>query len=233
MWVVEDKNGDAVTKGEFALREEAEAYINRYPPFFRGDYRAVHRSGNSWLDRVLTEGLLKQDLDGILLPQINIDGYVPADPNTDNVVIAFYLKGVPEAVIPFKDFCDKCNGVLDVDYGDSETIRNTSIVYIEMDRKNLRLDDISDLMKQVCMLTTFDVDDFTMMFPHTNEKFPYNLEIMNKYFRSRDERDNLKAQRKAEKKAAQDLKKDIDRIKQNRQNSAKMDESLARTLASL
>lgn len=224
MWVIEDRNGDLVTERKFELRESAQDYIDRYPPFFREQYRPAFRSGDSWTDRVLTEGLLKQDLDGILLPQVSIDEYVPADPNTDNVVLAFFIKGVPEAVVPFKNFCEKCNGVQDVDYGDSETVQNTSIIYVEMDRETLKMDDIRDLMIQVCMLTSFEVEDFTMTFPHTEEKFPYNLDIMAKYFRSRDERKNRLAQKKAEKEAAKELQQELIRIKKSEEQSEKRDE---------
>ena len=215
MWLIENKHSGNRLDVVFSSRENAEHRLQSMGSVLAGDYRLVHESGDAFVDRILTEGLIKGDLRRILLPRISIDEYVPADPQTDNVVIAFYIKGVPEAVIPFKNFVEKCNGILDVDYGDSDTILNTSVVYAELDRENLDLKDVDDLLIQVSMIATMEKEDFTMTFPHTNQKFPYDPRLLHRYFVSRNRRKNMLAQKKAEKKAQAELDRDLQRSHQS------------------
>ncbi len=209
MWLIENKRSGNRLDLEFSSREIAKGHLDDMGSVFSEQYRLVHESGNVFVDKILTEGLEKGDMYRILLPRISIDEYVPADAQTDNVVIAFYIKGVPEAVIPFKNFCEKCNGVMDADYGDSDTIKNTSVVYVEMDRETLDMKDIDDILVQVSMIAAMKKEDFTMTFPHTNNKFPYNPRLLQRYFRSRNRRKNQIAQRKAEKKAQVELDKEM------------------------
>ncbi len=211
MWLIENLQTGNRMDIEFPTREEAEYRRNAMGSVLSKMYRLVHESDNPFVDKILTEGLEKGDMHRILLPRISIDEYVPADPQTDNVVIAFYIKGVPEAVIPFKNFCEKCNGVMDVDYGDSDTVLNTSVVYVEMDRENLNMRDIDDLLVQVSMIASMEKEDFTMTFPHTNQKFPYNPALLQRYFTSRNRRKNKLAQKKAEKKAQAELDQELQR----------------------
>lgn len=240
MWVIEQKtNKGLLTERKFESREDALSHLGKLSEPLQEYYRVAHRSGDLWTDRILTEGLLKNDLDGILLPRISIDEYVPADPNTDNVVMAFFLKGVPESVIPFKTFIEKCNGVLDVDYGDSDTIPNTSIIYAEMDRDNLDYQHIKDMLIQVCMLTDFEVNDFTMTFPHTETKFPFDINIMRRYFISRDLRKNRLAQKQAEKEALEKIRKQMAQMRKDqeedeeREDQEQQNESMVNHLVSL
>lgn len=219
MWFIESRRtGNRLTK-EFSSRGLAEQHIKGMGSVFVEEYKTVHSSGNTWLDHVLNEGLEKGDLNRILLPRLSIDEYVPSDPQTDNIVVAFFVKGVPEAVIPFKNFCEKSNGVLDVDYGDSDTIINTSVVYVEFDRENIEIQDLDELVEQVAMIAALEKDDFTMTFPHTNTKFPYNPKLLQKYFVSRSRRKNQLAQRKAEKRAQADAQKNLQQYQSLRQRS--------------
>lgn len=213
MWYLEDTSGNRIASCGFETREDAATHLSKMGPVFEAMFLPVHRGGDAFVDRILNEGLVKHDLDNILLPRISIDEYTPSDPNTDNVVLGFYIKGVPDAVIPFKNFCEKCNGVIDVDYSDSDLIPNASVVYVEMDRENLKLQDIRDLMIQVAMLTDFELEDFTMTFPHTDTKFPYNLAIMQKYFVSRNRKKNMMAQRKAEQKAQDETEQQVSQLR--------------------
>ena len=209
MWLIENRRSGNRLNLEFSSQEEAETHREGMGSVLSQEYRSIHESGNAFVDRILTEGLEQGDLYRILLPRMSVDEYVPADAQTDNIVVGFYLKGVPEAVIPFKNFAEKCNGVLDVDYGDSDTIKNTSVVYVEFDRENLDMQDIDDLLTQISMIAAMEKDDFTMTFPHTNNKFPYDPKLLAKYFHSRNRRKNMLAQKKAEKKAQDEIDRQL------------------------
>jgi hypothetical protein len=181
----------------------------------------MYESGNTNINRMVNEGLEQRDLEGIMLPRLSIDEYLPADADSDNIVFAFFIKGVPEAVIPFRDFLQQCNGIMDVDYGDSDTIVNTSVVYAEMDRENFDLKDLRDIMIQVSMLSRLSPSDFTITFPHTSKKFPFSLKLVNMYFRSRTKKDNLKAQEKARRSAEKEKQKEL-----NKMQTANQDEEM-------
>lgn len=209
MWYIENKHSGNKLNVEFSLRESAQERLDIMGSAFSEEYKLVHKSGDAFIDRILTEGFEPGDLHRILLPRISVDEYVPANPQTDNIVIAFFIKGVPDAVVPFKNFCEQSNGVLDVDYGDSDTIMNTSVVYVEMDRENLNIKDLDELLEQVCIIGDLEKDDFTMTFPHTNKKFPYNINLLNRYFRSRNRRKNMLSQKKAEKRAQAEMDKHL------------------------
>lgn len=209
MWYIKNKRSGNKLNVKFSLRENAQERLTLMGKTFSEEYKLVHESGDRFVDRILTEGFEPGDLYKILLPRISIDEYVPANPQTDNIVVAFFIKGVPEAVVPFKNFCDYSNGVMDVDYGDSDTIMNTSVVYIEMDRENLEIQDLDSLLEQVCLIAELEKDDFTMTFPHTNKKFPYNIKLLDRYFKSRSRRKNMMSQKKAEKRAQAELDKQM------------------------
>ena len=214
MWIVENKHsGNRPFDQMFYTEGSARGWIDRMGEVISKDWKAVFESGNPTLNRMINEGLEKRDLEGIILSRVSVDEYLPADQDSDNIVIAFFLKGVPEAVIPFKNFCEKCNGVMDVDYGDSDTIVNTSVVYVEFDRESMDMQDLADLMTQVSMLSGLDINDITLTFPHTNKKFPYHPGLVKHYFDSRTERDNKIAQKKAMKKAERAEDERLDQIK--------------------
>jgi len=214
-WLIRDDNTGKFLDG-FFFKDlwEARGFIDRMGPAFGEVYKPICETGNSTFNRMINEGLVQNDLQGILLPLVSIDEYVPGDAETDNIVLAFFVKGVPEAVLPFKNFCEKTKGVVSADYGDSDTIPSTSIVYVEMERENIEMEDIRDLMIQVGMISGLEPDDFTMTFPHTGDKFPYDLKLMATYFRSRDERENKLAQRKAERKAEKLAQREVERFQQ-------------------
>ena len=205
MWYIENKRSHNRLGVKFSLREDAAERLERMGPTLSEEYKLVHDSGDAFVDRILTEGFEPGDLYKILLPRISVDEYVPANPQTDNVVVAFFIKGVPEAVVPFKNFCEHSNGVLDVDYGDSDTIMNTSVVYVEMDRENLEIKDLDNLLEQACLIAKLEKEDFSMTFPHTNKKFPYDPKLLMRYFHSRNRRKNLISQKKAEQRAQKNL----------------------------
>lgn len=192
------------TKKAFESREQAEAHLSAIGTSFRDLYEAVPHTDDPVVFRMLTEGLVAGDLRRIILPQVSIDEYVPGDPDTDNVVIAFFIKGVPEAVIPFRDFVMKCSGVLDVAYGESDTIPNTSIVYAEMSRNKFKFDDLYTIMEQIGMLSDLEVSDFSVVFPNSSKRYPYSPEVIQAYFENRSAAANQQAQDAAIDKADQD-----------------------------
>ena len=241
-WIVEHINGiNRPFSKNFGSAAETQTWINRMGPVLAKEWKPIY-----WPDegecpkivRIINEGLVKKDLEDILLPRVSVDEYVPSEPDTDNIVLAFFIKGVPEAVLPFKNFCEKCNGVLEVDYGDSDTVVDTSVIYIEYDREKMDIGNIRDLMVQVAMLANIEESDFTLTFPHTTKKFPYDLEILQQYFISRTMRDNRMAQMKAEREAQQKAEKAIAQMQDNReqeetQESPQLGENLADNLADM
>jgi hypothetical protein len=210
MWILVNKKFPTERISvDFASRELADASLSRLGPIIGSHYKVEANTGNPLTDKLLTEGMVKGDLYKILLPRISVDEFVPGDPETDNVVVAFFLKGVPEATLPFKNFCEQSNGVINADYGDSETVVGAQNVYCEFDRENLEMEDIDAIMIQAAMLAALEPADFTMTFPHTDKKFPYDIETMKDYFISRNEQKNRMAQQRALDAAAEEFEKSL------------------------
>ena len=227
MWILEHvHNSSERIASEFPSKDAGERHLTRMGSVISKYYKLKFESGNALTDRMLTEGMVKGDLYKILLPRISVDEFVPGDPATDNVVVAFFLKGVPEATLPFKTFAEQSNGVISADYGDSETVVGAQNVYCEFDRENLDMEDIDSLMIQAAMLAGIEEDDFTMTFPHTDKKFPYDTDIMREYFISRNEQKNRIAQERALSKAADEFESDLQdaRDKQQQEVAANQDQ---------
>jgi hypothetical protein len=173
-------------------------------------YRPIPMLLNEKWQRRLVEGFKPNDLENILLPQFSVDVYVPSDPNTDNIVTGFLIKGVPEAVFPFRQFLSFCRGVKHVDYGDSDTLPHTSIVYVEFDRDRFHPDDLDDLIEQVCRISGFDSEDFSVSFPNSNATFPYKKSLIEEYFEERSRRKNRLSQDKAIHDRTQKLQQELE-----------------------
>lgn len=223
-WKVRSKFTDFEFKKSFPSFEEADRWRKRLGFVLSENYKTVIETADNKKKKLINEGLVKGDLRDILLPRLSVDEYVPADSNTDNIVLAFFIKGVPEAVIPFKNFCEKSNGVLLVDYGDSDSVVNSSVVYVEFDRENLDIRDIAQLISQISMLSSFEPEDLTMTFPHTNDKFPFDLNLLKQYFKNRNERENKLAQLKAEKKAEKERIKQIKQARRQREQEQEQEQ---------
>ena len=205
---------------DFNTRGEAETHLTKLGTIIERYYRPQANFGDPLTDRLLTEGMVRGDLYKILLPRISVDEFIPGDPETDNIVIAYFLKGVPEATLPFKIFCEQSNGVINADYGDSETVVGAQNVYVEFDRENIDIKDIDALMIQAAMLSSLEPEDFTMTFPHTDKKFPYDTKTMREYFISRNEQKNRMAQQRALDKAADAFEKDLQKARDQQQQNA-------------
>ena len=195
-WILRDLVTDMIIREGFESREDAVRMRDKSAPLIRArlDVEAIcEENDNPELVRMLNEGLVRGDLRNILLPRLSIDEYVSADPNADNVVVAFFVKGVPEAVLPLKNFCEHCEGVRLADYANSETIENCSIVYAEMDRPTVEIDNIVDMLEQICIIAEMKPEDFTLTFPNTQKKYPYDPAVIEKYFRYRTEEQSKEA----------------------------------------
>jgi hypothetical protein len=177
---------------------------------FANMYRAVPLYEDQMWKRILMEGFKHGDLEGILLPQFSIDVYVPSDSKTDNIVVGFLIKGVPEAVFPFRNFCQYCHGVKHVDYGDSDTLPRTSIVYAEFDRDNFNINDLYELVEQVCKLADMKPEDFSVNFPNSNKAYPFKPEVVKRYFGGRDKDKNRLSQWKANHERTKQIQKELE-----------------------
>lgn len=233
MWIIRNKDSKENTKLIYEDHATATQRLNDMPSSIKKFYEVAY-TGTDKYQRMLVEGLVKRDLEGILLPKLSVDEYIPSDADTDNIVFAFFIKNVPEAVLPFVNFMLHCMGVIDVDYSDSETMYNTTVVYAECDRETFKMSYIKDIMKQVSMLTNLVPEDFTLTFPSTSEKFPYSPETLESYFEHRNAKKNLEAQKKAESEAMDALNDEIDQSvdqsnetdqKQKDQDQKEIDES--------
>jgi hypothetical protein len=194
-WKLRHTSG-TIIQHEYDDKNAALTYLNNMGESFIAHYTAIPITNNKKYFQMLTEGLVAGDLRHIVLPQISIDEYLPSDADSDNIVIGFFIKGVPEAILPFRDFLGNCTGVVDVAYSSSDTHMDTTVVYVEFAR-NLRIDDVEDLMIQVELLTTLSSEDFSMVFPSSSKKYPYSLEMIKRYFDQRTAKQNWKAQKLA------------------------------------
>jgi hypothetical protein len=195
-WKLKHKDTGDILDQSHSSKVAANTHLSMMGESFAPLYDIVPDTNNKLEYRMLTEGLVAGDLRHIILPQISVDEYLPGDTKSDNIVIAFFVKSVAEAVIPFRDFILKCSGVLDAAYSDSDTQPNTSIVYVEMARK-IKISNVSDIMEQVGMLTNLEVSDFSMVFPSSTKRYPYNIELLGRYFNQRTNKQNWEAQTKA------------------------------------
>lgn len=208
--IVHQKTWNPLNENRYPDETAARKDLSRLGETFRGMYHAVPFYENSVWQQIIMEGFKLGDLEGILLPQFSIDVYVPSDSKTDNIVIGFLIKGVPEAVFPFRNFCQYCRGVKHVDYGDSDTLPNTSIVYIEFERDVFELQDFFELVDQVCRLGGLKPDDLSVSFPNSNQSYPYSVRDIKRYFGSRDKDKNRLAQWKANNARTKQIQKELE-----------------------
>lgn len=180
--VVSRTTGEEISRHD--TRELAESRISSMVPSVAGLYE-VSYDGDERTVRILTEGLAENDLEGLVIGRISFDEYVPKDEDSDNVVIAFFVRNCPDAVQPLAGYCSRCRGVYDTDTGDSDTMENTSIVYVEMERKDLDIQNILDLVKEVSSLAAMSPSDFHITLPHIDKRYPFDRKVLEQYLSSR------------------------------------------------
>lgn len=181
-FIVSKFGRDKLVETGFASKRDARMALVKFPPPVARLYEVRHFGGDAKTSRILTEGLLSGDLEDILMPRISIDEYVSKDSQSGNVVVAFFVKNVPEAVEPLREFCDRCEGVAVTDSGDSDTIPNASIVYVEFSRADVTMDQIRNMVKQVAALGGLQPEDFHIRFPHIDRNVPYGTRALEIYF---------------------------------------------------
>lgn len=208
--IVHRDTWNPLNANRYISENAASGDLSRLGDAFANMYRAVPLYENPLWNRVLMEGFKRGDLEGILLPQFSIDVYVPSDSKTDNIVVGFLIKGVPEAVFPFRNFCQYCHGVKHVDYGDSDTLPRTSIVYVEFDREKFDLQDLFELVDQVCKLADMKAEDFSVNFPNSNKSYPFRPEVVKRYFNGRDPSKNRLSQWKANHERTKQIQKELE-----------------------
>ena len=180
-FLVRSKRDGSTIRGEISLKE-ARSFMMKLDPSVRELYEMDHADPH--YSRMLFEGLVKGDLDGILIPRLSVNEYIAKD-DTDNTVIAFFLKNCPEAVEPTREFAELCPGVLLADSGDSESMDNVSIVYVEFD-KFPEFKDVYETVKQICMLARMDLEDLSVSFPHAKRSYPFDPEIVSYYLNRKE-----------------------------------------------
>jgi hypothetical protein len=215
-WVIiNHQSGQPLNEAVYSSEKVAKDNIGRLGEVLGRMYWAVPLAVDPKWSNVLLEGFKAGDLEGIILPQFSVDVYVPGDAKTDNIVVGFLIKGVPEAVFPFRNFCTYSRGVKHVDYGDSDTLPHTSIVYVEFDRSRFNPHDFDVLIKDVCRLAKLTPEDFSVNFPTTSKTYPYSIEVIEKYFRNRNDQKNRLAQLAAVHTRTKQIQKELEHEIQN------------------
>ncbi len=177
VFAVDSRTGEKIT--EFSDWKSADAWKNS----FSENVASLYELRSMLRGRLLREGLAKGDLTDILVPQVSVDEYKAREDN-DNIVIAFFVHNVPEAIEPLRRFCDRCPGVVDTDSGDSDTLRNTSIVYCEFKRKEPKVDRICRMVELVAQIANLKPSELNISFPNAKKLYPFSKEALLAYFSS-------------------------------------------------
>lgn len=226
-WKVQSRDGKSEFPPVFESEGKALEHIAKMGEAFHKHYRPVPLTENREVKRMLLEGLEAGDYRRILLPKISVDEYLPGDEETDNVVIAFFISEVPEAVIPFRDFVMKSKDVLDTAFSDSETMRDTSVVYAEMNRDKFPFTSLFSLLDQISILSGIKIEDFSLSLPTEENMVPYSPQVIVQYFKERSIKRNLQAQRlalkKIELKQEKEKKEKEEKIRKSRDNDSPPD----------
>ena len=165
---------------EYTNREQAIFAHNTMNKSIKSLYEVKSDYGDPRVNRIINEGLSHGDLEYLLHPAVSFDEYVDDSGEEINVVLAFFVRNVPEAVEPLRSFCDLAPGVVLTDTGDSETMKNTSIVYVEFKRKGIKLEDVINLIKEVCDVSNMNIKDLTVHFPK-KQQFPFSKKVIEAY----------------------------------------------------
>jgi len=173
-------NTKKTLKEGFQTLAEAQEYLDGLPA--KKIYE-VSYDGLAVLGRMLMEGLIVGDIRDILSPRVGIDEYV-SSMESDNVVVSFEIKNVPEAVEPLKNFCDRFPHVVLTDMSDSDTHEGVSVVYVEIARNTKRtVSAVCDVIEGVAPLASLEPGDMSLRFPTVDRLFPYSRQAIQTYLR--------------------------------------------------
>ena len=169
-------NKHSLDNRPYTTLNEAKAALNRLP---LSEMFEVGRAVSEKSERMLFEGFLKGDLKGILLPRVSLDEYVP---NSDtNIVLSVFIKNEPEAIDPLMVFFEMLDGVEEVDTSDSNTLKQTSIIYIEIMLDDDTADKIDEIVDDLVVLSDYEKKEFVMMLPNTDSTPTYSKDFVSDY----------------------------------------------------
>lgn len=164
----------------FDTKEQAQSFLDGM--IVTEYYQVAFNNKNPLVNKIIVEGLTDTDLRDLLKPFISFDEYVSKN-DSDNIVLGLYILNEPLAVEPLENFCSRTPGVVDVDSSDSDTISNASVVYVEFKRDQDSKEDIFGLIKDLSILSDTEIDDFVISFPHTDQKYPFSVDLLELYFK--------------------------------------------------
>jgi len=178
-YIKSTKTGEPVFRKCFENLGQAKAFMNKQ---IIKEYFAVDFNNDSpRIRKILTEGLGNGDLRDLLKPVVSFDEYVSKNQN-NNIVLAFFVLNEPLAVEPLENFCSKTPGVVDVDSSDSDTVPNASIVYVELKRHENSKEVIRGLIKDISTISDIPLEDFSVTFPNSDEKYQYTDDVVDIFF---------------------------------------------------
>lgn len=174
------RSGDLLTEKMYSSLFEAIKEIQKIPGGV--DYYEISTPSLPEFSRIIKEGFFKGDLAGIMVPRVSVDEYVAQE---GRVVIALFVQNVPEAAEALENFFMTSDGVVDTDSSDSEVDPTVSIIYIELEREGLDINDIHHLVEEAAMIGGFEVGDFRMI--TLKSKTPYSKKALKAYFGKNEE----------------------------------------------
>lgn len=110
---------------------------------------------------MLTEGLRKGDLDGMVLPLITIDEYESKISDDKSIVVGFYVFE-EDAAHDLSNFIERAPYmILDTDVSPAPTKDGYYVCFVEMQRSNDFGDSLTKLLSDLTLLTNVDDWQFT------------------------------------------------------------------------
>lgn len=178
-YIKSKRTGEPAFRKSFDTYGSAKTFMNKQiiKEYFEIDFN----NSSDLVKKMLIEGLGQNDLVDLLKPEVSFDEYVSKN-NNNNIVIAFFVLNEPLAVEPLENFCMKTPGVIDVDSSDSDTVPNASIVYVEFKRSESSREAIRGLIQDISKLSGIPLDDFSVRFPNSDEKYQYSEDVVDIYF---------------------------------------------------
>lgn len=178
-YIKSKRTGEPVFRKSFDTYGSAKTFMNKQiiKEYFEIDFNNT----STQIKKMLIEGLGQNDLVDLLKPEISFDEYVSKN-NNNNIVLAFFVLNEPLAVEPLENFCTKTPGVIDVDSSDSDTVPNASIVYVEFKRNESSRESIRGIIQDISKISGIPLDDFSVRFPNSDEKYQYSEDVVDIYF---------------------------------------------------
>jgi hypothetical protein len=115
------------------------------------------------MNKILKEGLDHMDMQGQIIPKINIDKYVAKMGGDDEIItVGFTIKGA-QASEDLTDWFERgYDWLLDAKVSDGEITNGKYVVFVEMDRRTTAPERIIELIEDLETLTGLTLEDWTM-----------------------------------------------------------------------